>query len=123
MIPRERARAVLDKRNTTKLRRGPRDFPFSGLIIADTAAVSSSVSPTRGATSIFTAPATKVNAASPMFARRSIAARFPELMGRLHFSEKVHQWIVAGLHQQSGLVLKGRGGPSVCAFLTKLSLN
>jgi hypothetical protein len=35
----------------------------------------------------------------PYVREEVIAAKFSELIGRLHFAENVHQWIVAGLHE------------------------
>ncbi|WP_453965175.1 zinc ribbon domain-containing protein [Bradyrhizobium elkanii] len=123
MKPRERVRAVLDKRNATKLRRDPRDFPFSGLMNCGHCGCAFVGELHKGRYIYYHCTGYKGKCSESYVRTEVIAAKFPELMGRPHFSEKVHQWIVAGLHQQSGLVLKGRGGPSVCAFLTRLSLN
>ena len=52
----------------------------------------------RAGTSIITALVTREND-EPYVREEIIDEKFSALMGRLHFSETVHQWIVAALHK------------------------
>jgi site-specific DNA recombinase len=95
----ERVQAVLDKRNATKLRRGPRDFPFSGLMNCGHCGCALVGEIHKGRYIYYHCTGYKGKCNEPYVREEVIAAKFSELMSRLHFAENVHQWIVAGLHQ------------------------
>jgi site-specific DNA recombinase len=68
----ERVQGVLNGRNARKTRRGVRDFAFSGLISCGHCGCAMVGEIKKGRyVSTITAPATRENALSPMFARRS----------------------------------------------------
>ncbi|WP_051448299.1 recombinase family protein [Bradyrhizobium sp. WSM1417] len=95
----ERVQSVLDRRNATKLRRGPRDFAFSGLMNCGHCGCALVGEIKKGRYVYYHCTGYKGKCHEPYVREEVIADKFSELMGRLRFSEKVHEWIVAGLHQ------------------------
>jgi site-specific DNA recombinase len=95
----ELVQAVLDRRNATKLRRGPRDFAFSGLMNCGHCGCAMVGELKKGRYVYYHCTGYKGKCNEPYVREEVIAAKFSELMGRLNFAENVHQWIVAGLHQ------------------------
>ncbi len=95
----DRVQFVLDKRNATKLRRGPRDFAFSGLMNCGHCCCALVGEIKKGRYVYYHCTGYRGKCNEPYVREEVIAAKFSELMSRLHFSENVHRWIVAALHK------------------------
>jgi site-specific DNA recombinase len=95
----DRVQFVLDRRNMTKLRRGPRDFAFSGLMNCGHCGCALVGEIKKGRYIYYHCTGYKGKCDEPYVREEIIDEKFSALMGRLHFSETVHQWIVAALHK------------------------
>ena len=95
----DRVQAILAKRNATKLRRGPRDFPFSGLLNCGHCGCALVGEIKKGRYIYYHCTGYKGKCNEPYVREEVIADKFSALLGRLNFAENVHQWIVAGLRQ------------------------
>ncbi|MCP3476699.1 recombinase family protein [Bradyrhizobium sp. CCGUVB1N3] len=95
----ERVQLRLEDRGNRKLRRGPREFAFSGLMNCGHCGCALVGEIQKGKYIYYHCTGYKGKCGEPYVREEIIAGKFAELMGRLHFSEKVHEWIVTGLHQ------------------------
>jgi site-specific DNA recombinase len=95
----DRVQGILDRRNATKLRRGPRDFAFSGLLNCGHCGCALVGEIKKARYIYYRCTGYKGKCNEPYAREELVEAKFSELLSRLHFAEHIHKWIVDGLHQ------------------------
>lgn len=95
----DRVQTMLEKRNASKLRKGPRDFAFSGLMKCGHCGCALVGEIQKGKYIYYHCTGYKGKCNEPYVREEVIEARFSALLARLYFSDDIQKWIIEGLHQ------------------------
>jgi site-specific DNA recombinase len=95
----DRVQKILEQRNQSKLRRGPRNFAFSGLMNCGHCGCALVGEIQKGRYIYYHCTGYKGKCDEPYVREEVIQEKFTALLGRLNFAEPIHQWIVDGLRQ------------------------
>jgi site-specific DNA recombinase len=90
---------VLDARNASKLRRGKRDFAFSGLINCGHCGCAMVGELKKGRHIYYHRTGYKGKCGEPYVREEVIAEKFTHVLGRLSFGEELLQWVSAALRE------------------------
>ena len=95
----QRVQGVLDARNASKLRRGKRDFAFSGLIKCGHCGCAMVGELKKRRYVYYHCTGYKGKCDDPYVREEIIADKFAQVLGRLNFGEEVLQWVSAALRE------------------------
>jgi site-specific DNA recombinase len=95
----QRVQGVLDARNASKLRRGKRDFAFSGLIKCGHCGCAMVGELKKRRYVYYHCTGYKGKCDEPYVREEVIADKFAQVLGRLNFGEEVLQWVSAALRE------------------------
>lgn len=95
----QRVQGVLDSRNANKLRRGTRDFAFSGLIKCGHCGCAMVGELKKGRYIYYHCTGYKGKCGDPYVREEVIAEKFAQILGRLSFGEDLLQWVSIALRE------------------------
>jgi site-specific DNA recombinase len=95
----QRVQGVLDARNASKLRRGTRDFAFSGLIKCGHCGCAIVGELKKGRYIYYHCTGYKGKCGDPYVREEVLAEKFAQILGRLTFGEEVLQWVSTALRE------------------------
>src|SRR5712691_6833056 len=95
----QRVQGVLDARNASKLRRGKRDFAFSGLINCGHCGCAMVGELKKGRYVYYHCTGYKGKCGEPYVREEIIAEKFAQILGQLSFGDEVLQWVSAALRE------------------------
>jgi site-specific DNA recombinase len=95
----QRVQGVLDARNASKLRRGKRDFAFSGLINCGHCGCAMVGELKKARYIYYHCTGYKGRCDEPYVREEVIAEKFSDVLGRLSFGDEVLQWVSAALRE------------------------
>src|SRR5258708_2292699 len=95
----QRVQGVLDARNASKLRRGKRDFAFSGLINCGHCGCAMVGELKKGRYVYYHCTGYKGKCGEPYVREEVIAEKFAQILGQLSFGEEVLQWVSTALRE------------------------
>lgn len=95
----ERVQQILEQRSRQKLRKGPRNFAFSGLVRCGHCDCAMVGEIKKGRYVYYHCTGYKGRCPEPYLREEVLEARFSGLLGHLRFGDDIHAWIVTALRQ------------------------